>query len=294
MPPAAGPAGPGRARWGAALPLLTLLALVAGEVVGCTRAARATGPPPGQYLPAVVAAYGGAGTFAVAVAPIQRRTTGTIRAVEARQERLRHARGDNGAAARRAFPTASLVKLFIAEDVLHRARTGRITLTWADRARLQAIIRRSDDAAASALWVRFGGGRMISDVAARYGLRSTASPRRPGQWGETRTTAVDLAVFLSRLPVVADPEDAATLLYWMRTATPVGADGFDQQFGLFGSVPGRPAVKQGWMCCLGGRRHLHSAGVVGHRVVVLLSEVPGHVPYEAARTSLDAAARALP
>ena len=73
---------------------------------------------------------------------------------------------------------------------------------------------------------------------------------------------------------MAHPADAGALLAWMRTATPVAADGFDQQFGLFGTAPPLPAVKQGWMCCVGGNRHLHSVAVVGHRVVVLLSEVP--------------------
>ena len=37
------------------------------------------------------------------------------------------------------------------------------------------------------------------------------------------------------------------------------------------------------MCCVGGNRHLHSVGVVGHRVVVLLSEVPRAVGYDEAR-----------
>jgi hypothetical protein len=137
--------------------------------------------------------------------------------------------------------------------------------------------------AASALWVRFGGARMVIDAAARYGLTGTAPPAVPGQWGEATTTARDLARFLARLPVTAHPADAATLQVWMRTAAPVAADGFDQRFGLFGTAPGRSAVKQGWMCCVGGNRHVHSVGVVGSRVVVLLSEVPRAVGYGSAR-----------
>jgi hypothetical protein len=294
MPPAVGAAGPGRARWSAALPLLALLALLAADLLGPARSARAGGPPPDRFVPAMVAAFGGIGTLAVAVAPVQRRVSGPgIRAIEAHEARLRRLHGSNGAAGR-PFPSASTVKLFVAEDLLHQARTGRVTLSDDDRGLLLAMIRRSDDDAASALWVRFGGGRMVTDVAARYGLRGTAPPVRPGQWGETTTTARDLAAFLSRLPVVAHPEDAATLLFWMRTATPAAADGFDQRYGLLGPVPGRPAVKQGWMCCLAGVRYLHSVGVVGHRVVVLLSAVPRAVSYEVARAGLDAAAAALP
>jgi hypothetical protein len=93
---------------------------------------------------------------------------------------------------------------------------------------------------------------------------------------------------------VAHPFDAAALQAWMRLTTPVAADGFDQRFGVFGAVPGQPAVKQGWMCCVGGSRHLHSVAVIGSRVVVLLSEVPGSVGYDEARGALTAAAGALP
>jgi hypothetical protein len=47
------------------------------------------------------------------------------------------------------------------------------------------------------------------------------------------------------------------------------------------------------MCCVDGNRHLHSVGVVGRRVVVLLSEVPRAVGYDAGRAALTAAAAAL-
>ena len=52
-----------------------------------------------------------------------------------------------------------MVKLYMAEDILHRARTGEIRLDRTDFALLQDMIRRSDDPAASTLWVRYGGGR---------------------------------------------------------------------------------------------------------------------------------------
>jgi hypothetical protein len=94
--------------------------------------------------------------------------------------------------------------------------------------------------------------------------------------------------------VLAHPEDAATLMEWMRTATPIAADGFDQRFGLFGTLAGGPAVKQGWMCCVGGLRHLHSVAVVNSQVLVLLSEVPRAVGYGEARAWLSAAGAAVP
>jgi hypothetical protein len=254
----------------------------------------ASGPLASEIVPAVTAAYGSTGTLAVAVAVQHTRVTGLpVRAVEARSARLLAATAANGLGDR-PFPTASMVKLFVAEELLHRARTGRLALTPADLAAMQIMIARSDDPAASALWVRYDGQQVVRDVAVRYGLRGTAPPAVRGQWGETTTTAQDLARFLALLPVVAHPDDAATLLDWMRGATPIAADGFDQQFGVFGTVPGTPAVKQGWMCCVAGNRHLHSVGVIGERVVVLLSEVPRTVGYDAARAALDAAAAAIP
>src|SRR3954454_8137075 len=57
--------------------------------------------------------------------------------------------------------------------------------------------------------------RPRGDVAARYDLTRAAPPRVAGQWGEATTTAGDLARFLALLPVVPDPDDAATLLRWM-------------------------------------------------------------------------------
>jgi hypothetical protein len=63
---------------------------------------------------------------------------------------------------------------------------------------------------------------------------------------------------------------------------------------MFGTAPPLTAVKQGWMCCIRGNRHLHSVGVVGRHVVVLLSEVPRRVRYDEARAALTAAAAAIP
>jgi len=288
------PARHGRFRL-ALLPVVVLAVLVAEIALAGDRRAEAGGRWGSEVVPAVVAAYGQVGTLAVAVARQQQDPAGKpVRGYEARRARAAGWSADNGAAAARPFPTASMVKLFMAEDILHRARTGAVSLTTDDVWRLREMIRSSDDPAASALWVQFGGTRMVTDVAARYGLRGTAPPQVAGQWGQATTTARDLARFLSLLAVVAHPDDAAALLGWMREATPVAADGFDQQFGMFGAAPPRTAVKQGWMCCVGGNRHLHSVAIVGHRVIVLLSEVPRSVGYAAASAALDAAAAAVP
>jgi hypothetical protein len=277
------------------LPIAVLAVLVAEVALLGERRAAAGGRWASEAVPAVVAAYGPGGTLAVAVARQLELPSGEpVRGYEARRARAATWSADNGEPAATPIPTASMVKLFMAADILHRNRVGLLSLTREDFRLLQDMIRRSDDPAASALWVRFGAGQMVSDVAARYGLPGTTPPSSPGQWGETLTTARDLARFLSLLPVVAHPADAGALLVWMRTATPVAADGFVQRFGLFGTAPPLTAVKQGWMCCVGGSRHLHSVAVIGHRVVVLLSAVPRGVSYEAATAALTAAAAAVP
>jgi hypothetical protein len=269
--------------------LLTALLLAAPPARPASAAVGATA----EAVTAAAAAFGSVGTLAVVVAPQQSPLPGlTVRAVEARTARLVATGADNGQADR-VFPTASLVKLFLAEGVLRRARTGQVTLRPDDLGTLQRMIARSDDAAASAVWVRFGGADLVRDVAARYGLTRTAPPRVAGEWGEATTTARDLARFLALLPVVPHPDDAATLTRWMREVTPVAADGFDQRFGALGTLPGTPAAKQGWMCCVDGRRHLHSVAVQNGRVVVLLSEMPLSVGWAAGRAALTAAAVAI-
>ncbi|WP_245887947.1 serine hydrolase [Geodermatophilus tzadiensis] len=281
------------------VPVIVLAVLLASMLLGgpgrAAAAPPARAPSPG-LVPAVVGAYDVPGsTLAVAVSALVPAAPGLSQpALDGPGSRFVLRTADNGTAAAQPLPTASLVKLFLAEDLLHRARTGAVTLGERDWRLLQDMVSASDDPAASELWDRFGGPQMVRDVAARYGLSGTAPPADPSQWGETTTTARDLARFLGTLRLVADPADAATLLTWMRSATPVAADGFDQRFGVFGTAPPSTAVKQGWMCCLSGQRHLHSVGIVGSRVVVLLSEVPRGVSYARATAALTAAAAALP
>jgi hypothetical protein len=276
---------------------VVVLTLLLADVLGHRPRATAAGKPPSEVLPAVVEGYASRslpGVLGTVVARQHQVVPGlTPRAAEARAARTAAAWADNGRAAERPFPTASMVKLFLVEDVLHRVRAGDLRLRPGDRDRLRRMITESNDPAASAIWVRYDGERAVRAVARRYGLTGTAPPQVRGQWGETTTTATDLASFLTLLPVVAHPEDADRILRWMRAAVPTAADGFDQRFGLFGAAEGA-GVKQGWMCCVDGKRHVHSVGVVGSTVVVLLSEVPRGVGYDAAREALTAAAAQVP
>ena len=74
------------------------------------------------------------------------------------------------------FPIASVVKLFIADDLLLQESKGQTTLSPADRKSLDVMLRSSDDNAAENFWNRSGGSAVISRVVARYGLTGTRRP----------------------------------------------------------------------------------------------------------------------
>jgi hypothetical protein len=190
--------------------------------------------------------------------------------------------------------TASLVKVLVVARLLALDAAGSVALGGEDLDRMQRAIVASDDDAMSVLWDRYDGAQLVRDAAATAGLTGTGPPAVPGQWGRTTTTAADVATFLASLGDILDDADATTLLGWMRSASGTAADGFDQRFGLLAPGNDGIAVKQGWMCCEGDRRQLHSAGVLGDgRVVVLLGDFPSATSYAAAATALDSGAAAV-
>ncbi|MGY2066286.1 serine hydrolase [Blastococcus sp. SYSU DS0619] len=190
--------------------------------------------------------------------------------------------------------TASLVKILVVGQLLAQDAAGALTLSADDLALMERAVTASDDTAMSILWDRYDGARLVTDGAAVLGLSATAPPDVAGQWGQPWTTAADVATALAAVDDWLGPEDAATLLGWMRATSATAADGFDQQFGLLGVATEQVAAKQGWMCCVDGRRQLHSAAVLGDgRVVVLLGDFPAATSWSEASTALDRAAAAV-
>ncbi|MFQ1003316.1 serine hydrolase [Modestobacter sp. SSW1-42] len=191
--------------------------------------------------------------------------------------------------------SASLVKVLVAQQLLAREAAGVVELGPSDVPRLERAVTASDDPATSQLWDLHDGAALVTSAAASFGLTGTAPPDRAGQWGESVTTAADVARFLAALAEDPGAPGAAAVLDWMRAATPVAADGFDQRFGLLaGGTPPGTAVKQGWMCCVAGQRQLHSAGVLPDgRVVVVLAEAPTATSWAALVRAVDEATAAL-
>ena len=201
--------------------------------------------------------------------------------------------GDN-----QAFPIASVVKLFIADDLLLQESKGQTTLSPADRKSLDVMLRSSDDNAAQNFWNRSGGSAVITRVVARYGLRGTTAPYN-GHWDVTLSNASDLVRYYDMLLDGSGglpPEQANVIMGNLAQSTPTGIDGYPQRFGIpEGLYAERVAVKQGWFCCWNGANQLHvSTGVIGpdRRYVMAISSLePGD--YTAARATITQAVKTM-
>jgi hypothetical protein len=176
--------------------------------------------------------------------------------------------GDNTA-----LPIASVVKLFIADDLLLQESRGQTELSRADRAALDSMLRSSDDSAAEVFWNRSGGSAIITRVTARYGLGSTTTPY-DGRWYNTLSTTADLVRYYDMLLKGSGglpPEQASIIVSNLAASTPMAIDGtqpggtYPQRFGIPEGLYAEPvAVKQGWMCCWNGGYWMHmSTGVIG-------------------------------
>ncbi|MGW2274529.1 hypothetical protein [Streptomyces yangpuensis] len=144
------------------------------------------------------------------------------------------------------FRSASVVKLLIALDVLWNRSPD--ALSAADRARIDTMLRGSDDAAASTFWSNNGSGAIVDRMVTRLGLTDTARPpsTHPGYWGYTALSARDTVKIYRHL---LDSAPAATrdyVLGGLRQSTRCATDGYDQHFGIAGSFNRPWAVKQGW------------------------------------------------
>jgi hypothetical protein len=167
---------------------------------------------------------------------------------------------------------ASVVKLFIADDLLLQVSNGQTQLSPADRQSFDRMLRQSDDSAAEIFWNRSGGGAIVTRVAARYGLGSTRPPNN-GRWFNTISTATDLVRYYDMMMTGAGglpPEQASVILSNLAASTPMAIDGmmpggvYPQRFGIPDGLFAEPvAVKQGWMCCVDADWMHLSTGVIG-------------------------------
>lgn len=129
--------------------------------------------------------------------------------------------------------TASVAKLFIADDLLLAEAEGKVTLSPEDHHALDVMLQSSDDGAAERFWSQDGGNAVVTQVARRYGLRSTAPPS-DGRWWNTISSAPDLIRYYDMLLDGSGglPLDrAAVIIADLAQSTPTGIDGYPQRFG---------------------------------------------------------------
>ncbi|MDZ7887397.1 MAG: serine hydrolase [Mycobacterium sp.] len=198
---------------------------------------------------------------------------------------------------------ASVVKLFIADDLLLQEANGDTTLSPEDRTMLDVMLRSSDDSAAEVFWNRSGGSAIIDRVVQRYGLGST---RANGRWFNTISTVTDLVRYYDMLLAGTGglpSERASIILSNLAQSTPTAPDGmvpggvYPQRFGIPEGLFGEPvAVKQGWMCCIGADWMHLSTGVVGpeRRYVMAISSMQPAGAEEARRTITEAVQTIFP
>ncbi|MBW0019195.1 MAG: hypothetical protein JO236_16835 [Mycobacterium sp.] len=183
--------------------------------------------------------------------------------------------------------TASVAKLFIADDLLLHESEGKFTLSAEDRGALDIMLQSSDDGAAERFWDQGGGDAIITQVASRYGLAATTPPN-DGRWWNTLSSVPDLIRYYDMLLNGSGglpPERAGIIFDDLAQSTPNGDDGYPQRFGIPDGLYAEPvAVKQGWMCCVGSAWMHLSTGVIGsdHRYIMVVQSL---------QTADDASAR---
>ena len=177
----------------------------------------------------------------------------------------------------RGIAIASVVKLFIADDLLLRGPP----LSPEDQKLFESMLRSSDDSAAEVFWNRGGRSAIITRVAGRYGLSGTRPPGN-GRWFNTISTAADLVRYYDMMLSGAGGlpmEKANMIVDNLAQSAPTGIDGmmpggvYPQRFGIPEGLYAEPvAVKQGWMCCIGSDWMHLSTGIIGsdHRYVMAI------------------------
>ncbi|MEV3870356.1 serine hydrolase [Streptomyces sp. NPDC049906] len=143
------------------------------------------------------------------------------------------------------YVTASIVKVDILVALLVTAQRAGRGLTAGERSSAAAMIRRSDNAAADALWARIGGAAGLDAANARLGMERTAAGGA-ARWGLTRTTAADQVELLRAVfgPQGSPALGPASRAYVQRLMGGVVAG---QDWGVSAAGEGGPVLKNGWL-----------------------------------------------
>lgn len=149
--------------------------------------------------------------------------------------------------------TASVVKIEIMAGTLLAAQRAGRALTVREHQRLSAMVGRSDDAAASALWSALGGEPGMERLGAEFGLGATNEVAPT--WGLTTTTAEDQARFVATLVQGPTPLDLGARVRAWGYLTSIDPG---QRWGVRAGVP------DGWT--VGHKNGFAGSGCCGWRV----------------------------
>ena len=127
-------------------------------------------------------------------------------------------------------PALSLAKLYLAYYVLYNG-------TAEEKSQIPEMVATSSDLIASQLDRKYP--EAIEQIAEDFDLKATV---RSGYWGQTQTSARDVATFISS--IVWDPK-AKPLFAGMKDQSAVAADGFIQGFGT-ARMDNVKGSKMGW------------------------------------------------
>jgi beta-lactamase class A len=152
---------------------------------------------------------------------------------------VRTATGAFGWHERRTFPSASVLKAMLLVAYLNEHAVRHRDLRARERALLAPMIRRSDNEAASALFVQVGTRRLRA-LARRAGMRrfTVAAPI----WGNSRIDATDQARFFYRIDSLVPERHRRYAMYLLAHVVP------SQRWGIGEVVPHgwRVYFKGGW------------------------------------------------
>jgi hypothetical protein len=193
------------------------------------------------------------------------------------------------------FYSASVIKLFVVVDLLHKAEQGELTLDANDQHDIQRALELSDDNAMDALWEDFDGPALVTEMIKLAGLHDTVlDTSDSGEWGETKISARDVLAVWQYALTRLSAKDSSLVINETHDAANNGADGFDQAFGLL--EPPRPSTvkaKQGWMIA-GSEMILNTTGVLGsdnQYLVAILTKQSAGIGYPQGRANVNKASK---
>jgi hypothetical protein len=195
------------------------------------------------------------------------------------------------------FYSASVIKLYVVVDLLHRAENGEVTLSSTDQYHIRRMLELSDDNAMNSIWEKYDGAELVTEITKLAGLHDTElDAADPGEWGETKISARDVLAVWQYALTKLTPADTNLVVSDTHSAANNGADGFDQAFGLL-EPPRATTVKakQGWMIA-GSEMILNTTGALGsdnQYLVAILTKQSASIGYPQGRANVNQASKLL-